>query len=328
MVVKLKDIARKAGVSVSTASNALNFQTNSRIKKETLERVNRIAAEMGYRPNAIARSLKFQRTDTIAFYTGYGYCDVRDRFLSEVVTGMQQACDQYSIDLLLFGNLSKMAVADIHRKLASGKVDGVVVHASPSDPVADRLAAGSLPAVAIADLQPRLPSVVGDDVHGMQLLVDYLWDRGHRRLGFLPSHQAFASAYERKTAFETLVTAKGSQPLIYDLPLHFEAAVVFLKALMADKNRPTALCCWHDDLAYFLLQCCVQIGIRVPDDLGVVGFDGLQEGRIPGRRLVTAAVPWDLMAFEAAANLIKLRNGLSVELITRFPVELRVGDTA
>src|SRR6185437_12573492 len=99
MQVKLKDIAKKAGVSVSTASNALNGYTKSRIAQETLEKVNRIATEMGYRPNAIARSLKFQRTDTIAFYTGYGYCDVRDRFLGEVVTGIQHACDELAVDL-------------------------------------------------------------------------------------------------------------------------------------------------------------------------------------------------------------------------------------
>src|SRR5579871_3591652 len=112
MIVKLKDIAKRAGVSVSTASNALNGYTKSRIKKETLERVNRIATEMGYRPNAIARSLKFQRTDTVAFYTGYGFCDVRDLFLGEVVTGIQHACDQTGIDLLLFGNLTKLPVPE------------------------------------------------------------------------------------------------------------------------------------------------------------------------------------------------------------------------
>src|SRR6185437_1698183 len=100
-----------------------------------------------YRPNAIARSLKFQRTDTIAFYTGYGFCDVRDLFLGEVVTGIQHACDQTGIDLLLFGNLTKLPVAEIHRKLTSGKVDGVIIHAATDDPVANLLAQTHMPAI-------------------------------------------------------------------------------------------------------------------------------------------------------------------------------------
>jgi len=326
MQVKLKDIAEKAGVSVSTASNALNGYTKSRIARETLERVNRIADELGYRPNAIARSLKFQRTDTIAFYTGYGFCDVRDRFLGEVVTGIQHACDQIDIDLLLFGNLSKHPVSQIHRKLTSGKIDGVIVHAAPEDPVAELLAKGSLPAVAIADAQPSLPSIVADDVQGMEILVDYLWQKGHRKIAFSLPHLHFASVDLRLAAFESAVASRGGEASTVRMP--WEDTRIHLEKFLATPGRPTAVCCWHDDSAYYLLQTCIEMGVRVPDDLAVVGFDGLQEGRIPGRKLVTAAVPWRSMAIDATTNLIELRGGGVVDPITRFPVTLVKGDTA
>lgn len=326
MQVKLRDIAQRAGVSVSTASNALNGYTKSRIARDTLERVNRIADEMGYRPNAIARSLKFQRTDTIAFYTGYGFCDVRDRFLGEVVTGIQRSCDQNGIDLLIFGNLTKLSVPEIHRKLTSGKIDGVVIHATPDDPVAGLLANGSMPAIAIADAQPRLPSIVGDDVQGMELLVDYLWSKGHRRIAFSLPHLTYASVDLRRSAFDKAVLVRGGKPSTLRLP--WEGAEEILQDVMADPNRPTAVCCWHDDAAYFLLETCLKVGVKVPEELAVVGFDGLQEGRIPGRKLVTASVPWAQMAFDAAANVVKVRDGHRVDPVTFFPVTLTPGDTA
>ena len=326
MQVKLKDIAQKAGVSVSTASNALNGYTKSRIARETLERVNRIADEMGYRPNAIARSLKFQRTDTIAFYTGYGFCDVRDLFLGEVVTGVQHACDQLGIDLLLFGNLSKFPVPEVHRKLTSGKIDGVIIHAAPDDPVPALLADGSLPAIAIADAQPRLPSIVGDDVQGMELLVDYLWKQGHRRIAFSHPGQSFASVDVRRRAFDDAMAARGGVASTMQLP--WDGTAEYLQQFLSRPDRATAVCCWHDDAAYYLLQTCIEMGVRVPDDLAVVGFDGLQEGRIPGRKLVTAAVPWRAMAVEAATNLIQIRDGQTIDPISRFPVTLVPGDTA
>lgn len=323
---RLKDIAERAGVSLATASGALNGYTKSRIKRETIDRVNRIAKEMGYRPNAIARSLKYQRTNTIAFYTGYGFCDVRDRFLGEVVTGIQHACDDLDLNLLLFGNLSRRPVAEIHRELTSGKIDGVVVHAAPNDPVVEMLANGSLPTVAIADAQPLLPSVVADDEGGMRMLIDYLWSRGHRRICFSTPEGRFESVERRRVAFEDAIRAKGGEPIVLHIP--WQNTVGYMRALMGVKSHPTAVCCWHDDTAYYLLQTCQVMGIRVPEELAVAGFDALQEGRLPGRHLVTVEVPWREMAYKAAQSVIALRDGGAVTPVVRFSTALHEGDTA
>lgn len=324
MPIKLKDIALEAGVSLSTASHALNHETKSRISKETADRVRRIATQMGYRPNVIARSLKYQRTDTIAFYTGYGSCDVRDRFLGEIVTGIQQACERCKVDLLLFG---KRSAPEVHQILSSGKIDGIVVHASADDPVTELISSSALPAVAIADQQPDMPSIIADDVQGIKLLVELLWRRGHRRLAFLAPDAAFTSVERRQATFVQEAKAHGADPQILHMPWRFEEAVDFLQALLGRSDRPTALCCWHDDVAYFLLQVCMQIGIPIPQEFAVVGFDGLTEGRIPGRRLVTASVPWLQMASQATRCLLRLRDGDDVDAIIRFPVALTDGDT-
>jgi DNA-binding LacI/PurR family transcriptional regulator len=321
----LKDIAHRAGVSITTASNALSGSTKWRINRDTVERVTRIAGEMGYRPNAIARSLKSQRTDTVAFYTGYGICDVRDRFLGEIVTGIQHACDYYELDLLLYGNLTKRSDEVIHAKLASGKTDGIIVHAASDNPVAAMLAAGSVPAVGIADVQPVLPSIIADDAAGMKALIDHVWGCGHRKIAFATPEGNYESISRRALAFRDAVLAKGGEPQFTHIPWSNTVSVV--ESILADSNHPTAVCCWHDDTAYYLLETCRHIGVRIPEDIAIAGFDGLPEGRIPRRELTTVRVPWSDMAFEAAATIVRLRDGAKIERIQTFSVELVVGDT-
>src|SRR5580704_13159774 len=156
MAVRLRDIAEKAGVSITTASNVLNGYTKSGIKEETRERVRRIARDLGYRPNAIARSLKTQRTNTIGFYTGYGFRDARDPFMGEIYTGIQHGCDELGLDFLIHGNINEKDPDQIGMTLNDGRVDGLVVHAPSGDPVVSYLAEGALPAVAIADPHPAI----------------------------------------------------------------------------------------------------------------------------------------------------------------------------
>lgn len=327
MAVKLRDIAAAAGVSVATVSQALNGYTKTGLRQETCDRVRTLAKQMGYTPNAIARSLKMQRTHAVGFYTGYGYRDARDPFLAEMFTGIRHGCDELKLDFLIHGDLGEGDdPQEIRVRLGNGRVDGIILHAQPSDPVARCLAEGVLPAVAIADRQEDIPSVVADDVQGMRLLVDYLWEKGHRRIAFLTSEIPLASVAERAATLVGLVEARGGIADVETFPFH--GAAEYLKALMVRKERYTAVCCWNDTSAYHLLGACAEVGVRVPADLAVVGFDGLLETRLPARRLVTAAVPWERMAREAVRHVVDLRDGKPVPPLSVFPVKLIDGDTA
>jgi len=327
MAVKLRDIAAAAGVSVATVSQALNGYTKTGLRPETCERVRTLAKQMGYTPNAIARSLKMQRTHAVGFYTGYGYRDARDPFLGEVFTGIRRGCDDLKLDFLIHGDLGEGDdPEEIRVRLSNGRVDGLIVHTQPSDPVARCLAEGVLPAVAFADRQADLPSVVADDVQGIGLLVDHLWAKGHRRIAFLKSEIALASVDERASTLARLVEDRGGIADIEQFP--FEDPIVYLQALMKRQQRYSAVCCWNDTSAYRLLGACGELGVSVPDDLAVVGFDGLLETRLPARRLVTAEVPWERMAREAVRQLVDLRDGNPVPPLSVFPVKLIDGDTA
>jgi LacI family transcriptional regulator len=326
MATRLRDIAEKAGVSITTAAHVMRGYTESRIKPETRDRVIRVAAELGYRPNAIARSLKTQQPHAIGIYTGYGYHSLRDPFLADVYTGIQLACRELHYDFVVHGDIEGKTPGEIRLKLCDGKITGLVVHAPPDDPVVACLAGGELPAVAIADRQPAMPSLVADDEQGMRLLLDYLWERGHRRIMYLTSHVPLASIEARSQTLARQLTERGGEFSM--LPFDREQPLETLRHLLALPDRPTAVCCWNDYYAYVLIATCLEAGVRIPEDLAIVGFDGLLERRLPARRLVTVAVPWEQMAAEAVRMIVKQVQGVAVPEITTFPAIMVPGDTA
>jgi len=326
MATRLRDIAEEAGVSVTTVAHVLRGYTKSRIKQETWDKVVKVAADMGYRPNAIARSLKNQTTNTVGLYTGYGYHSLRDPFLAEVYTGIQIACAELHYDFIIHGDIEGKTPNDIKLKLSDGKVAGLVVHAPPGDPVVACLAEDGLPAIAIADQQATMPSLVADDRQGMILLVEYLWNRGHRHIAYLTSPIPLASTEARAATLKQLVAARGGKSTIMEFPRHDPMQI--LMDVLALPDRPTAVCCWNDYFAYRLIKCCLEKGVRMPEDLAVVGFDGLLESRLPARELVTVSVPWERMAADAVRMIVQQIDGRPVPKITTFSVQLIPGDTA
>jgi len=285
-----------------------------------------VAAELGYRPNAIARSLRTQQVKAMGLYSGYGYHSLRDPFLAEVYTGIRLACRDLHYDFVVHGDIEGKTANEIKLKLSDGKVGGLVLHAPPGDPVVASLDGGDLPAVAIADRQLSFPSLVADDNQGVRLLVDFLWERGHRKIVYGTSHVRLASIEARSETFVRLVSERGGEPIVR--PIQSHEAEKLVDEVLAMPDPPTAICCWNDYYAYLLIARCLKSGVRIPDDLAIVGFDGLLDTRLPARRLVTVAVPWEHMASEAVRMLVRQIGGEELPGLTIFPVSLVEGDTA
>ncbi|MEO7717373.1 MAG: LacI family DNA-binding transcriptional regulator [Capsulimonas sp.] len=326
MATRLIDIAEKAGVSLTTASHVMRGYTKSKIKRETWDHVLKVADELGYRPNAIARSLKIQRINTIGLYTGYGYHSLRDPFLAEVYTGIQRVCSDLHYDFLVHVDIEGKEPNEIRLRLNDGKVAGLVVYAQSGDAVVAELARTRMPAVAIADRQELLPSLIADDADGMRQLADYLWSRGHRDIAYLTSHVKLASVEARSETIARLIAERGGRCTVLPFPQMNPGE--FLAQWRVSEDRPTALCCWNDYYAYQMVRAGLDLGLRIPDDLAIVGFDGLLDTLLPARNLVTIRVPWEDMAAEAAKMLLRLLDGETLPSITTFPVTLVAGDTA
>ncbi|MBC8135499.1 MAG: LacI family DNA-binding transcriptional regulator [Fibrella sp.] len=335
--VTAKDIGNALGLSQPTVSRILTGATGHRVAEDTRIRVMQAAAQMGYRPNAVARSLRRRRTNIVGFYTGYGYVDARNAFLASIIGSLQQAASRRRMDVLLHSVSRGTAPDDIYNELMDGRVDGLFLHTHAGDPLAERLAeSDALPVVAIADALPGIPSLVCDDESGTRALVAHLWERGHRRIGYMYPRTRFASVERRMGAFLTEMRERGLESEALLFAIDIEDTRPALEDIRAMPNPPTAVCCWNDLTAYDLIRECGQAGVRVPGGLAIAGFDGVLDPKLTPRRLLTVAANWNVIAEQAMEQLFaQIESRFSTEEgyepaapVTMLPVQLIEGDTA
>lgn len=316
-------LAERLGLSQSTVSRALSPASSHKVASQTRERILKAAAELGYRPNAVARSLKQRRTNTLGFYTGHGYLNLGNDFMIAVLAGIQRACEQSQMDLLLHGVYRQESVDEFFYALLDGRVDGLVLHAPVNDPLTPRLVEAGLPLVALADRMPMVPSVVCDDAGGVRQAVGYLQQRGHQQIAFIASTTVFESGARRADTFSEIM---GPGAVI--LRQSPSENTPRLNEILTMPTRPTAICCWNDMTAYDLWRECRENGIRVPEDLAIIGFDGFFCRKCLSPRLTTIRVPWGEIAQNACQLLVARIQGKSIPSETVLPVELIAGDTA
>ncbi len=330
--VTLQAVAERAGVNRVTAAVALGKspQGGTRVSAATRLRVQEAAQELGYAPNAIAQALRGERTNIIGYYAGYETLDAHSPFTAAILQGLQRSCRAYHQDLLLFGSFLRDTVDSIYATLTSGKIDGLVLLPTPRSPVMDRLFESHLPVVAIANQHTHAPSVTVDDVAGSTLIADYLAQKGHRHILYRTQAEQRTSARTRQVAFCARAQALGLRvTLTCEGEAHHALTPEEIAILQQPAPaRPTAAVCWMDVSAYVLLEHCERVGLRVPDDLAIVGYDGVPLSIKPERTLTTVAAPWVEVAAQAVTYLQWLLAGKDVPRQTVLPVQLMIGDTA
>ncbi len=340
MPVTAKDIARELSLSQPTVSRILSGDLSHRASDETRRRVAEAARRLGYRRNALASSLRRGRTGLIGLHTNHNY-DARNEFFGSIIGGLQCACNARGLDLLLHSALHGRSCEEMFNRLRDGRVDGLILHSSRDDPLVSMLSESSLPVVSVADALPGMAGVTCDDALGMRLLLDHLWQLGHRRFVFLAPQLALPSVELRRQVFERVLKARGLRPGARRVRrIEFEVAAPVLDELGGER---AAVCCWNDRTAYNLLHDCAARGVRVPQEVAVAGFDGFLDDKMPGRRLLTVGCPWPEVATRALDLLIEqiegeagegeagegaagVEDGLGREVC--LPVALLEGDTA
>jgi DNA-binding LacI/PurR family transcriptional regulator len=327
----LKDVAQEAGVSKVAVSVVLNgSRSNVGVSAATRQRILDSAERLHYRPNPIARSLRLRSTNVIGLYSGSQYAPARGgAFLSQIVAGLQDGCDAHSRDLLVHGAFRGQSVDDIYQELASGKIDGLVLHAPGNDALVNLLSDASLPCVVIASPVESLPSVVVDDAAGMRLVAEHLCQRGHRRVAFRQSFLRHTSSLRRASAFCESATTLGMRVQLISPGKDENELSPEESALLAGPRdeRPTAIVCWNDTSAYGLMACCAERGMEIPNDLALTGFNGFTLPGIPRWRLTTVRAPWRAVAKTALELLVAHIRGDQIPRETTLPVTLEIGDT-
>lgn len=329
--VTLQDVADFAGVNRVTASVALGRSPRggTRVSEATRRRVLEAAHNLSYAPNVLARALHNRRTHIIGYYSGYEALNTLHPFAAAILNGLQVSCRRHQQDLLLFGSFERATESGIYAALLSGKIDGLVMLPTPLSPALDKLFESPLPIVGITNAHPAIPCVVVDDDAGSRQIVDYLACKGHRRILYRTHVERRTSALRRLEAFCRAADDYGMAVTVSHVGDDHWLTDEEIQMLRGDRGqRPTAVVCWMDLCAYAVIAQCEALGLRVPEDVAVIGFDGVAPAMPPARVLTTVAAPWTEVAMAAVDHLLALLQGEKVPAETVLPVTLQVGDTA
>jgi len=331
--VTLKEIASKAGVSISTASLVLSGKaTQRRISTEIERRVRRIALEHDYSPNLLVRSMQQGRTHVLSFYNAYRERKRGDLYMDRLSTALEQAAGRHGYDLLLHCNYRR-SEDEIYRFLNGGLCDGLVFYGPlHADPLIDLLRASRLPIVILdhMDAEGVLSSVCDDWRGGMRQIAECLHAHGHVRIGAVEGFPASDARLRIGALREELGRLGLALPEenVETAYQGFRTPDEALERLLARPEPPTALFCWHDRVGYEVLEACDRLGVRVPHHLSLIGYDGVHWPSTSPHILASVAVPLEDLADAAVHlldDLIEGRRERPVQEI--YPVSLLTGTT-
>lgn len=333
----LKQIALRAGVGTAAASVVLNgSRSTSRVSDANRRAILQAARDLNYRPNGLARSLRNRRTGIVGYFSGYDCIDPRNQYVAEVMSGLQEACVGLGLDLLLYTPHADLTPEKVVSNLCDGRLDGLIITALPDHPIVEMLAEAHLPVVAIADPLPGIPSVVADSREGGRLQARHLFDRGHRRVLYLPSDFPFPSVADRKEGFYEEAARLGME-VTTGRPIHGHhpelRTVQGKPLLMAEeelellRNGITAVQCWDDAPAYRIATQLSDAGFDVPGQIGVMGFNGCLPAIELRWQLSTVRAPFREIAAQAVQTLHQLISGEEVSPLQSLPVSLVPGAT-
>jgi DNA-binding LacI/PurR family transcriptional regulator len=309
MTVSIKDIARAADVSHSTVSRALG--DSPLVSAETKVRIQDLAREMGYSPDAQARSLVMGRTQTI----GIVVTTITDPFIAEIVQAVESTAHDHGYSVILASSSSEpeREIAAVEM-LRSKRVDGVIVASSRVGALyqehLDRL---GVPVVLVNSRNEERGaytfSVIVDNRHGGHLATGHLLQQGHRRIAYVTGPAGHSDNLERLAGYHQALAEAG---------MALDPAVVVQgtgrvgggerawSVLRALDEPPTAAFCYNDVTAMGLLHATRQAGKSVPEDLAVVGFDDIPFARYVHPPLTTVAQPKPEMGKRAMEMVMSL----------------------
>jgi len=328
MPITIKDIAKQAGVSHSTVSRALHG--SPLISDATVERIRRIALEMGYFPSATARSLKTNRSHAL----GVIVSSIDDPFFSEILQGVEEVAQENGYSMLMAASQrdperEQVIVQDMRER----HVDGLIIcSTSFSTEQRRKLLEYGIPIVMVNNqaAEDYRYSIYHDDVDGSRQATHHLIGLGHQRIAYLGNSLSGRTTLDRLTGFRQEMDAAGlaiPPEYIHEVsgsrPEDGFASIDYFINL---PQRPTAILCFNDMLAIGVLNGLHINGIRVPKDISVVGFDNIVFSAYTNPPLTTLDQPKRYIGEEAARLILSLLNPLDDEELPKKKIQKLKGD--
>jgi len=309
----IKDVADRAGVSVGTVSNVLNRP--HLVQPATLAKVRRVIDQLGFVRNESARQLRAGRSRTI----GLVVLDVANPFFTDVARGVEDAASEVGMAVVLCNSDDRLEKEQRYLQLlAELRVSGVLI--VPVDGADEQLAYLRRQGISavLLDRKARLKSqcsVSVDDVAGGRMAAAHLLERGHRRLAFVGDHRGIPQVADRLRGAHAALKAAGVDPasllVIDDAPQTVAGGRSAARRIadQAQTRRPTAAFCSNDLIALGMQQECSLLGLAVPEQLAIVGYDDIELVAAPATPLSSVRQPRQELGREAARLLIEEASG-------------------
>jgi DNA-binding LacI/PurR family transcriptional regulator len=299
------DVAEKAGVSKSLVSLVMRGSVN--VSDANREAVFEAARQLGYRPNAVARSLVQQRT----FVIGVMVSDLANSFFIDVIAGATDSAREHGYRALVnTGGRDKEKEEDAIDTLLRLRVDGIVLAGAIVDETLIERLGSETPTVITnrASKSDVIDSIVVADRKGIRLAVDHLVELGHRRIAHISGGHG-AGAKNRVIGFRTAMRRHDLEPVVIVGTYTEEGGAAGMRTLLADGQWPTAVIASNDLAALGVLEAATEAGLHVPDDVSLVGFDDTFLARLGHIDLTSVRQDARAMGAEAVAMLIERAEG-------------------
>lgn len=293
----LRDVAERSGFSITTVSHVLNDVPGKRIPDSTRVRVRAAAAELAYRPNRLAQGLRLQRSNVLGFVSDHV---ATSPHAGQVIQGAQDAAAAQGLMLMLMSSGSDPELEEMEiRALLDRQVDGIIYAAEYHRVLTPPAALAGVASVLLDARSDgvEMTSVVPDEVGGALTAVRELADHGHRRIGYVNNVDDIPASVLRLEGFRMGLKAARCRYLPERVVSELSEARGGYRAALRlldqpQRSRPTGLFCFNDRMAMGAYQAAADLGLSIPADLSIVGFDNqelIADSLRPG--LTTVALP-------------------------------------
>ncbi|MDO3408670.1 LacI family DNA-binding transcriptional regulator [Saccharibacillus sp. CPCC 101409] len=304
-MVSIKDIAKKAGVSISTVSYALNG--SSKVTDETSSRILAIAEELNYVPNAAARTLKKRESRIIGvFLTSF-----RGDVYGDLLDGVKDVLNRSGYDLIVCSGIQS------HRMLPERMIDGAVILDSGFDSEEILRYADRGHRIVVLDrelIHPNINRVLLDNQAGAAAAANYALDRGHRKLYVVTGPEDSYDSNQRLAAARQVAQERGGVELI-EIPSNFEkkGGAAAAKQIVDEYDGPAAVFCLNDEMAVGIHDALSGTELKVGEHIHLLGFDNIELTKYLQPRLATVDYSRARWGAVAAEHLLKILAGEPVE---------------
>lgn len=306
------DVAKIAGVSQSTVSRV--FSSTAKVSPETREKILKVAKEIGYKPNAIARSLISSKTNII----GIVMANSSSPFYSNILKNFTNKLQQMGKQVLLFNISINNGIDDILTSLYQYRVDGLIVtSASVTSDVVDECLQNEIPIVLFNRYVPGAfaSAVCCDNVEAGREIANYLLDNGRKKFAYISGNGNASTNIDRLKGFKDRLNERGINNLILEYgDYSYKAGREAAMRLMKSEIIPDCIFCANDNMAIGAMDMIrYELDYNIPHDVAIVGFDDIPAAEYPSYKLTTYRQPIEKMVNATVELLEKRLENIYVE---------------